>query len=396
MNLIYKDLKLFISNKILLCIWLILLIALCWLFSRDVKQSKIGKLVADIGICNYDADNKYSTMLVDVISNAENIRSLIKIHYADEKELEKQFMDHKLDCYIVVPEGFMDNLIDIDFVPIKVRLSDENSVTAIIVKNVLDSFSSYISSIQNNITALNRAQSALGLKYEFTSIVDAQMSIKLATQTLEKDTYFDYVKYEDNTIVTMKQYMLFSFLVIIITFGALFSGVDLLKEKSYGVVERYKSQGGNMIVFIGMKAFMYTASMYSLILIPNIIASYIKDFKLNKSLMLLYLWLIVFSVSISILMAVIAGRIRTYVLMANMFCITSILIGGGIIPVFYLSDKLAKLAQVTPTYHFITVLSRVNSNIPPVKYKNVIILFTVFSAAMLFISSLLAGRREKV
>lgn len=396
MNLLYKDLKLFISNKILLGIWIVLMIVLCWMFSRDVKQAKVGKLVADIGICNYDEDNKYSTMLVDVITNAEDMRSLIKIHYADEKELEKQFMDHKLDCYIVVPKGFMDHLINIDFVPIKVRLSDENSITAIIVKNVLDSFSSYISSIQNNVTALNRAQSALGLKYEFTSVVDAQMSIKLATQVLEKDTYFDYVKYEDNTIVTMKQYMLFSFLVIIITFGALFSGVDLLKEKSYGVVERYKSQGGNMITFIGMKAFMYTVIMYSLILIPNVIASYIKDFKLNKNLMLLYLWLILFCVSISVLMAVIAGRIRTYVLMANMVCITSILVGGGIIPVVYLSDKLAKLAEFTPTFHFITVLSRVNSNITPIKYKNVIILFTALSLLMLFISSLLAGRREKI
>ncbi len=393
MNLFKKDFKLFLNNKLLISIWLVLIIGLSIGFSAEFKQ-EVETTGARLGVCNLDLENKYSNMLVEFFENNENFKSLIKITKADEKTLVEMFNNKELDCYVVIPEGFVDKIIDVEPIPVKVRISDDNSVTAIMIKNVLDSYEIYVSAVQNNIMALSKAMRDTDMSKTERVLLNTTMSIDLITKVLSKESYFDYEYVESYDAVDTRQSVLFAVVCMVISFGALFVGVDLLKEKTYGVINRYKAGGGSVVALMFSKLIFYTVVMYSLILLPNIIGSAIKGASLNWDIMLIYLLIIVFSLSLSLLLAVLTGKIRTYVLVGNMICISTYLIGGGIIPATYLPQNMLEVSKFTPAYNFIQMLIDLSRKVPFDNYKNTVIIFMALTVIMAFLSALILKRKE--
>lgn len=393
MNLLKKDFKLFLNNKLLLGIWLVLIIGLSIGFSAKF-ETKVDSIGARIGVCNNDSANKYSNMLVEFFEKNDNFKSLMRIVKADEETLVEMFNNAQLDCYIVIPEGFVDKIIDIEPIPVKVRISDDNSITSIMVRNVLDSYEIYVSSVQNNIMALSQALRMLNIGNTERVLVNTSMSIELITTVLSKESFFEYEHVEAYATVDMRNSILFAVVCMVISFGALFVGVDLLKEKEYGVIGRYKAGGGNLMLFMANKLIFYTVTMYSLILIPNLIGSFVKNESLNMSMMLLYFLIVVFSLSLSMFLAVLSGKIRTYVLVGNMFCICTYLVGGGIIPATYLPENMLSISKFMPAYNFIQMLIKVSSNVPLNVYDNTIILYAVLTVMFAVTGGLILKRKE--
>lgn len=393
MNLIKKDFKLFVNNKLLIGIWLILIVGLSIGFSAKF-ETKIESVGARIGVCNNDSDNKYSNMLVEFFEKNDNFKSLMRIVKADEETLVEMFNNKELDCYVVIPEGFMDKIIDIEPIPVKVRISDDNSVTAIMVRNVLDSYEVYVSSVQNNILALADGLKELGVGKTERNLINTTMSIDLITTVLGKEKFFDYEYVEAYATVDMRNSILFAVVCMVISFGALFAGVDLLKEKEYGVVNRYKAGGGSIVKLIFVKLIFYTTVMYSLILIPNMIGTKIKGESLDMTMMFLYFLIVVFSLSSSLFLAVLSEKIRTYVLVGNMFCICTYLVGGGIIPATYLPENMLSISRFMPAYNFIQMLIKVSCDMPLSNYTNIIILFAVITVAFACASGFILKRKE--
>lgn len=393
MNLLKKDFKLFINNKLLIGIWLILIVGLSIGFSAKF-ETKIESVGARIGVCNNDSDNKYSNMLVDFFEKNDNFKSLMRITKADEDTLVEMFNNKELDCYVVIPEGFMDKIIDIEPIPVKVRISDDNSVTSIMVRNVLDSYETYVSSVQNNILTLSEGMKRLNIGKTERNLINTTMSIELITTVLGKEKFFEYEYVEAYATVDMRNSILFAVVCMVISFGALFAGVDLLKEKEYGVVNRYKAGGGSIIKLISVKLIFYTTVMYSLIFIPNLIGSIVKGESLNMTMMFLYFLVVVFSLSSSLFFAVLSGKIRTYVLVGNMFCICTYLVGGGIIPASYLPDNMLVFSKLMPAYNFIQMLIKVSCDMPLVEYTTTIIVFVTLTVAFAFASGFIIKRKE--
>lgn len=393
MNLLKKDFKLFINNKLLIGIWLILIVGLSIGFSAKF-ETKIESVGARIGVCNNDSDNKYSNMLVDFFEKNDNFKSLMRITKADEDTLVEMFNNKELDCYVVIPKGFMDKIIDIEPIPVKVRISDDNSVTSIMVRNVLDSYETYVSSVQNNILTLSEGMKRLNIGKTERNLINTTMSIELITTVLGKEKFFEYEYVEAYATVDMRNSILFAVVCMVISFGALFAGVDLLKEKEYGVVNRYKAGGGSIIKLISVKLIFYTTVMYSLIFIPNLIGSIVKGESLNMTMMFLYFLVVVFSLSSSLFFAVLSGKIRTYVLVGNMFCICTYLVGGGIIPASYLPDNMLVLSKLMPAYNFIQMLIKVSCDMPLAEYTTTIIVFVTLTVAFAFASGFIIKRKE--
>lgn len=393
MHLLKKDFKMFLNNKLLIGIWVVLIIGLSVGFSAEFKAST-EDTGAVIGVCNNDSANKYSNMLVEFFEKNDNFKSLMRIVKADEDTLLEMFNNKELDCYVIIPEGFMDKIIEIEPIPVKVRISDDNSVTSIMVRNVLDSYEVYVSSVQNNITALSDGMKKLNMNKTDRLLINTSMSIELITTVLGKEAFFDYEYVEAYATVDMRNSILYAVACMIISFGALFAGVDLLKEKSYGVINRYKSGGGSIVKLIATKLVFYTVVIYSLILIPNIIGAMVKGSSIDVNMMLLYLLVVVFSLSSSMFIATVTGKIRTYVLVGNMFTICTYLVGGGIIPATYLPDNMIELSKFTPAYNFIQMLIKVSCDMPIVMFKNILIVFTVLTIGLAVLSGFILKRKE--
>lgn len=352
MSLLRKELKQILSNKLFVITWIVILAVLTLFMCKTPSKEKTKVSGAVIGISNSD-DSKYSQILIDFIVNSDEFAKLVTVVTGSKEEINEQFYDGKLDAYLEIPDKFIANIIDINSLPVVVKISDKDTVTAVLVTNILDSYQKYISAIQLNVTGLNDCLRVSGMSQAKTIIPCFKITYSLVTNVFEKDKYVKEVVLTDYKNTSIVKYFRYAALTIVIMYGSLFAGVEILKEKNYSVLNRYLISGNSILKFICSKVIFYSIALYMLVLVPDVISTvYTKDI-FNYRLMFLFLLYIITCVSMSVFLCFLTGQLNTYIFAGNMLYIVSTILGGGIIPIMYLPEKMVKIAGVTPTRLFI-------------------------------------------
>lgn len=352
MSLLRKELKQILSNKLFVITWIVILAVLTLFMCKTPSKEKTKVSGAVIGISNSD-DSKYSQILIDFIVNSDEFAKLVTVVTGSKEEINEQFYDGKLDAYLEIPDKFIANIIDINSLPVVVKISDKDTVTAVLVTNILDSYQKYILAIQLNVTGLNDCLRVSGMSQAKTIIPCFKITYSLVTNVFEKDKYVKEVVLTDYKNTSIVKYFRYAALTIVIMYGSLFAGVEILKEKNYSVLNRYLISGNSILKFICSKVIFYSIALYMLVLVPDVISTiYTKDI-FNYRLMFLFLLYIITCVSMSVFLCFLTGQLNTYIFAGNMLYIVSTILGGGIIPIMYLPEKMVKIAGVTPTRLFI-------------------------------------------
>lgn len=353
MGLFHKEFKQIISNRLFVALWIVIMIIMTMFMCSDKgSNTKNHNSGAVIGIVNSD-DSSYSAMFMDFITDSAEFAKIVTVVEGSKNELEKMFMDGKLDAYVEIPDSFISNIVDIDAVPICVKVSDKNTVTAILVSNIINSYQDYINSIQLNVTALYNSLRAVGFSNAKTLMPCIKVTYKMVTGIVDKEDMVEQTEITDYKNTSVIRYAIFAAITFVILYGSIFAGVDLIKEKNYKVLNRYLVSGKNVFLLILVKTIFYSLALYLLVLIPTIVSSIVCKTDINWNMMFLYITFILFSVSMSILISFIAGEINGYAIITNIMYMISCIIGGGIIPVMYLPDTINKIGEYTPTRLFI-------------------------------------------
>lgn len=392
MNLIYKEFKQIISNKLFVCTWIVLLCVLCVFMTCDfkapIKDSSSG---AVIGIVNNDTSS-YSDIFVNFITNSEEFSKLVKVEVGTKEVIEDKFYAGELDAFIELPNNFIKNIVDIKETPLMVKVSDKDTVTAILVSNVLSAYQKYVSSIQLNVTSLYDHLIKLGFTEKKTELTCFSITYVMVQNVFEKDKYLDTVELSDKKVSSIIVYFTYAAITIVIMYGSLFAGIDILKEKSYWVLNRYLITMGSRLGFILTKVLFYSTALYLLVLVPSVVTSLVNKTKFNYNIMFLYLVFIVTSVCFSVLLCFLLGNINIYALTGNMLYIVSIILGGGIIPIMYMPDKFVKLARFTPTGLFIKSFISVHNNKTLSEVTTVLLICLVVCLISVMLSCHLFGK----
>lgn len=353
MNLFYKEFKQIISNKLFMVTWLVIVVALSFFMSIDVKSSSAVEAAgAKLGISNEDTSG-YSKMFIDFITQSEQFSKIVSVTVSDKDELESMFYSGKLDAYITIPDGFIRNIMNIKETPVNVKVSDADTVTALLVSNILDSYQEYVSAIQLNITGLNDCYRDLGFSEAANDMACFKVTYNLVQSVFEKTEYMDTVEIDDYNTSSVIIYFIYAAIALVIMYGSLFAGVDILKEKEYWVLNRYLITGNSKVKFILTKIFFYTIALYLIIFIPTSISVLTGHGSFNYLMLLLYFIFILLSVSFSVFLCFVTYDLNVYALAGNMLYIVSAIIGGGIIPIMYMPDSMTGLAKFTPTRLFV-------------------------------------------
>lgn len=363
MNLLYKEFRQIISNKLFIGTWIVVLILLCVFMSADIEDTKsdVPEIGARIGVINNDTSS-YADMFVDFIMKSDELARLVNVEVGKKKDIEEKFYAGKLDAYVEIPQDFINSLMDIEEMPLSVTISDNNTVTTILIKNYVDSFESYVRAIQMNITSLYNQLRLLDTGESKAKMKCFNVTYVLVKDVFEKERFVDTVEVEDLKVSTVVVYLIYAAITIVIMYGSLFAGVDILKEKSYWVLNRYLISGSSAIKFIVTKLLFYTVALYMLILIPTLVSDIYNGNDTMWLTLVLYFVFIMTCISFSIFLCFLMGNTISFTLTGNMLYIVSIIIGGGIIPVMYMPVKLAEFAKYTPTYMFINSFINAHNN----------------------------------
>lgn len=348
-----KDLKLIFSDKKML-ILLALLVLLCTAgVFLCVKESREPAL--SLGIVDQDQTEE-SGLLVTYFDENEVFNSYFTVVRGTEEELEAKFNKGELDMYLVIPPNFTEQLTSIINMPIRTYINDSDKTKAVLLKNLADAYSNYITAVEMNCQGLTDIMSEEG--HDGTIITDSNVSIsyELVFTALGKDEFFKRKNIERFEGISLINYYVYSLMILLILYGGLFAGLKSLKERL--------GQAGHRLISVGVSRTSIFASsllafslVYSIIMVFSVILiNCLGNLNIPFRAIIFILLSILVSCFIFMIISGFTKSVASYMILGNMLILFTTIAGGGIIPIMYLPEGCTVIARFTPTYWFIKLI----------------------------------------
>lgn len=349
------------------------------------KDNGETEAVISIGISDNDG-SEYSKLLLGFFDQNEVFLSYVNMTVGTDEEIDALFRKGELDMTLSIPENFAENLIHINNSPVIARIDASDKTKSVMLSNLLEAYGKYISASEINCQSLYDVMKIDGYDREIRNEYNNSVSYDLVLTALSKDTFFERYELERLQSIPLTKYYAYSVLFIIILFGGLFAGLNLLNEHRSGALARLKSTGMSMFsVVFGKYAFFFIS--YGLLAIYTIFAFSLSTF---------FITLVFIPVVIGFFL-VLSDCIRTtksYLLAGNLLLLIFTILGGGIIPIMYMPVSLSRLAYITPNYWFLRVMLSIENGSQSINVPVLCGILAAITAVLFVIAASGLKRRE--
>lgn len=396
-NLLWKNVKeIFHNKKIVIATIIIALAVIIGLpFIISCEKDSTDTPFVKLGVIDME-NNIYSNMLLSYFIDNEYFNGYVEIITGDVGTVVSAFENRELDAYVEIPEGFIENLIYVENMPLKIRINGDNTMVAVILKNVLESYEKYISSVEVSIMSLYDIMQKNKMNEKLITDKNIEMSYSLVMTALGRDKLFSKDETADFPSTTLSNYYIFAFISVFLMYLGLSTGLDMLRENKNKTLQRYLIINRRIFKFIISK--IMAVSFYVLILSGSIygIAVAVGKLKLNIFLILNYIIFTVFFVTLGVFVSSFFCNRNMYMLTGNMLYFMLIIIGGGLIPIMYLPQNIVNIAYITPNYWFIRSMLLLQKNFTGSQPKLVMIIVFTAIVLMSLLLSFIYSRKEAV
>ncbi|MFU0826863.1 MAG: ABC transporter permease [Lachnoclostridium sp.] len=353
--LLKKDIKELFGNKKRIGILLVVLIILIISTTSNVcKLKKDEDSKIRFGVDNED-DSVYSKMLIEYFRESESFSAYINIIEGSTEELTKLFYQGKLDLFLQIPEGFAQNMIEMNHIPVKVLINTQDLTKAVLLKNILDSYEKYIRAVEVNCASLYNIMDKYGMDQELIDKTNVEISYDLIFTALGKDKFFDYSETKGFPSANLFTYYNYALISVFLEFAGLYAGFLMLKERRSGILKRLYAAGISLLPVVCEKIF-FAAGMAFLLLLACWIPYFLSGNPILLELITVLFVSCLFTVSLSIFLSGLFYKTRDYIIGGNFLCFLFSVLGGAVIPLMYLPDNILKLSYMTPNYWLIRVM----------------------------------------
>ncbi len=367
--LLWKDFKnLHYSRKKIVILLTVLIILIIGTYSHVMKNNESEKKYKfQFGITDLD-NSMYSSLLLDYFRGSDSFSSYINIVEGNLNDIERRFEQSQLDGYLIIPSGFAENLIRLKHDPVNVYINTADATKAIIIKNLLESYEKYIGAVELNCVGVYEIGLLSGMEEEIASQLNSTVSYDLIFTVLGKEQFFKYSKIDEIQSANMIEYYGFVLLILLILYGSIFVGFNLLKEKKKGVFQRLHVVGISKIQVLSEKLIFTMLTIGSPIALFTLFFLYFtKELYIIKILLFVILAFLVCMLFFMALNLVFRTE-SNYMIISNLLSFFWIIIGGCIIPLQYLPWDIVKLAKFTPTYWFLSFILQIQKGMEVSQY----------------------------
>lgn len=350
-----RDIRQLFTGQRFLGVGALVLLALCAFFAvRGAGQQQDGSPRVSIGIVNYDT-SVYSQMLLSFYEQNDLFTSYVSIYIEEEEDIKARFEEGGLDMYLVVPEDFADSMTYLEHLPVQAVISARNPAVEIMLKNLMESYEKYISSVEIHCVALHDVMLLSGMPRAKVREMNEKISVQLILKALSKSDFFERYILENYSAVRLAPFYLCEAALFVLTFLALLAGVRFQKERHAGVYVRLNVFGvGNFRIlaqkqiFFGMQINIALAAAALGLFVFGLVFPWQVFFLFG-----LYAWLME---AVMLFAAAFFGKMQNYLLASNMFLLLGAILGGGLIPFIYLPARMRTVAKATPNYWFLRLI----------------------------------------
>lgn len=392
-NLIKKDLKLIVRHRgaiiASLCLPFLLYGIFAFAFSGMMEREAD---ISPMKVAIVDKENStLSRMLIKNFKDNRSFSNMVEMKIMEDYKAEESFERNELTGIIVIPDGFSRSLIYIENYPINVILNNREPLKSSVLKNMMESYGVYVSSVEKSIVAFIDFLEEYDFTRDKLTDINEKMSIDLIFTALSRGNLFEQMSLDNIPSATSAEYFIIAILVLILMYNGVTSGNYLLKEFNNGCFKRIMtSSAGTFQIVIGkwISFSIFGVVQALLFVLP---AAYIgkvlhQDLMLN---MILYLTIsIFFIISIFIFLATFFHKEEVFIAVGNIFVFICGLAGGSFLPLQLMPSEIQKLAAVTPNFWIIKGSLYIINYFPVTAIKEIIFSFIVLSLFFIFAASL--------
>ena len=335
-----------------LIIGLLALVAVTFLNQEDEEAIKIGLVDQD--------ESEETEMVSDLLSDTEELGSLLEITPMSEEEAEENIKNNELVSYIVFPEGFTNDLYNGNATEISLIGNPNQPTNSYIVKELIDSVSRHIRAAQANILTMNKYAKDLpmtdGQRNQF---VFGQFKDFLL-YTMSRDQMVKEHEVTNQATEAPVYYFMLGGWFVVVTIWLLGFYTFFTDERTSGMKQRMRLYGVRDIQLICAKiistfmlAGVFTAALLWLFQIIDIVELYVEDVGRIISLMSMYSFSFLACLA---LIETIVHAPKIKLLVQCCFTFIVLLLSGAIIPVLYYPSYIQQLLPYsfsTQAFHWV-------------------------------------------
>ncbi len=239
LDMLKTNIKLNISIKKTLIIWLVILVSFGILSasfnSYDEKYREVQKI--SVGVVNNDPSAP-TLMLIDSFRNTEHFSDLFKLMTIDIDEAKEKFTSGEIDAYIIIPKDFAEALFYYENKKIIVHTRVDNRTKNTILINTLKGYSDYVKTTDVATYTLNNLMKELKVSNEEFSEINNKFTLELLTATIGRTIYFNKEKLDDIPQSTSLIYYMYSIPISIVTFISIAYALSYISKREKSVYKR--------------------------------------------------------------------------------------------------------------------------------------------------------------
>lgn len=341
-TLIKQEVRLWLTKKrtgmLVAGVLVILIISTLW----HGEETETKAPFISMGICNEDTSS-YAKLLLSYIKDNPELTDYVKFTFESENELSRKFKNGELTLYGVVPEGFAENMVQIQNVPLRIHLNTTDKTKAVVLKNMLAAYSDYISAVEAGCVSLYEIMEQQGMSQSIVDRENVKISYDLIFLVLSKNELFKRQKIKQISAVSLKNYYLYAGLLLLISYLSILPGMQLIKEISQKRVHR--------LILCNISCFKILLSKVLFLSLVYVAVFIGLCFVLPVSTCLLLFSFLLVTMAFFLLLSILIQRQTAYLLCSNCLILLSGLICGQIIPLSYLPKRVTDVASGFLSYH---------------------------------------------
>lgn len=357
-KLIKKDLKLILRHKWAIIAHLCLPFLLYGIFAFIFSDMMIREAdISPMNVAVVDKENSVlSRMLINNFKSNKSFSKMVNIKTMKEEAAEESFKENQLMGIIIIPEDFSKSLVYIENYPINIILNKREPLKSSVLKNMMESYGVYVSSVEKSIVAYIDYLEEYDFSQSELEDINENMSLQLILAALSRGDLFQEKKINSIPSSSSAEYFIVAILVLLLMYNGVSSGNHLIKEINSGCLKRtVTSPAGSLSVLLSkwISFSIYGAVQMIIFILPVVLffQAFHQDLIVK---IILYMWLDIFFInSIFIFLATFFRKEEVFMAVGNIFVFICALAGGSFLPLQLMPLEIQKLAALTPNYWII-------------------------------------------
>lgn len=291
---------------------------------------------------------------VRMLTSLESVKSVCDFHHLDEADGRKQMEEGKLHALMLVPDGFVDDIINGENTPITIVLPNNPGMEAMVFKELADAGARTLGVAQGSIYAVDE----LCIRYEMSGAIsqveDELNRIYLAYSLPRADYYRDFKVSAVGDVTVVQYYAISAALLFLFLCGI---PLAALCEPDKQVLEtKLRSIGIGM----GLQVLAKITAVFALLLFVSgvgmaaLAVTGVLPFQMGHIAAMLIVCLVIAAMTVAVYR--LAGSPIAGVMCLFWLTVGMLFLSGGFVPSVFLPEVIRQVRWLIPTTPLIEIM----------------------------------------